>query len=461
MLFQQFKVEGLGCLSYLIGCPQDGRAIVVDPKRDIDDYLRAAHINKLRITGIIETHVHADHISGAAELSHQTGAPIHIGDGSPVDYDHLPLLDGDEIVIGNAKIRVVATPGHTPNSISLALTDLARGDLVEILLTGDLLFVGSIGRPDLAGGELLEEQIRNAYHSLRVKLDEFPDYVEVYPAHGAGSLCGAGISAKPSSTLGFERRTNPFMQVDFEDFRNQLRLNTPHRPINFTHIINTNLQGPKLIEDLPVISEYKPLTCKNFLASDPDKRLIDLREATSFGGAHIPGSFNIGMAPNSATWIGNVVKPESELLLLANNHQEIESATIMFRRVGYDNIKGYIIGLNSWILAAEETGFLPQITVHSLHHVLEKYNNHMVLDVRNEQEWTGGHIENAEHLPLPELINQGFNNNLDQHISVICMSGYRSNIAASILKQRGYKNVYSVIGGMSTWKAAGYKLDNA
>ncbi len=460
MLFQQFKVEGLGCLSYLIGCPQDGRAIVVDPKRDIDDYLKAAQTNKLKITAIIETHVHADHISGASELSHQTGAPIHIGAGSPVDYDHQPLNDGDEIILGNAKIRVIATPGHTPNSISLAISDLARGDIVEMLLTGDLLFVGSIGRPDLAGGELMEDQIRNAYHSLRVKLDEFPDYVEIYPAHGAGSLCGAGISAKPSSTLGFERRTNPYMQLDFDAFRTRLNQNTPHRPINFSHIIDTNLKAQPLTKDLPKISEYKPLTCKNFLAADPENNLlIDLREATAFGGAHIPGSFNIGMAPNSATWIGNVVKPESNILLLANNHQEIENATTMFRRVGYDNIKGYIIGLSGWILAAEETGFLPQITVHSLHHVLNKYNNHMVLDVRNETEWSAGHIKNAEHLPLPQLINQEFNSNQKQHISVICMSGYRSNIAASILKQKGYKNIYSVIGGMNTWKAAGYEIE--
>ncbi|MCK5914808.1 MAG: MBL fold metallo-hydrolase, partial [Deltaproteobacteria bacterium] len=268
MYFQQFKVEGLGCLSYMIGCPQDGRAIIVDPKRDVSDYLKAAQLNKLKITGIIETHVHADHISGAAELRLQTGAPIHIGAGSPVDYDHLPLSDGDQMILGNTKIEVISTPGHTPHSISLALTDLNRGDLVEILLTGDLLFVGSIGRPDLAGGELLEEQIKNAYHSLQTTLARFPDYVEVYPAHGAGSLCGAGISAKPSSTLGFERRTNPFLRLDFKEFREQLRLNTPHRPINFTHIINTNMRGAKPVRELTRISEYNPLTCKNFLSAN-------------------------------------------------------------------------------------------------------------------------------------------------------------------------------------------------
>ncbi|MCK5680250.1 MBL fold metallo-hydrolase, partial [bacterium] len=354
--------------------------------------------------------------------------------------------------MGNSKIEIISTPGHTPHSISLALTDLNRGNLVEMLLTGDLLFVGSIGRPDLAGGELLEEQIKNAYHSLRTKLEKFPDYVEIYPAHSAGSLCGAGISSKPSSTLGFERLTNPFLQLDFAQFREQLRQNTPHRPINFSHIIKTNMQGPTLTQELSSINEYNPLTCKNFLATTPENILIDLREATAFGGAHIPGSFNIGMAPNSATWVGNVVKPESEILLLANNHQEIEKAVIMFRRVGYDNIVGYMNGLNSWIMAAEETGFLPQISVHSLQHVLEKHTNHIVLDVRNEQEWQSGHIDKAQHLPLPQLINQGFSCEIDQHISIICMSGYRSNIAASILKQRGYKNVYSVIGGMSTWK---------
>jgi len=457
MFFQQFKVEGLGCLSYMIGCPLDGRAIVVDPKRDIGDYLKTAQLNKMKITGIIETHIHADHISGAAELQLQTGAPIHLGAGSPADYDHLPLSDGDNILLGNTKIEVVSTPGHTPNSISLALTDLSRGNLVEILLTGDLLFVGSIGRPDLAGGALLEEQIKNAYHSLRTRLGKFSDYVEIYPAHGAGSLCGAGISAKPSSTLGFERLTNPFLQLDFDKFREQLSANTPHRPINFTHIINTNMRGQQPVHKLPGINEYNPLTCKKFLSESPDNIIIDLREATAFGGAHIPGSFNIGMAPNSALWVGNVVKPESRILLLANNHQDIEQAVTMFRRVGYDNIQGYIIGLNGWIMAAEETGFLPQISVHSLHSVLRKYSNHLVLDVRNDQEWLTGHIDQARHLPLPQLINQGLNCELDQHISVICLSGYRSNIAASMLKQRGFKNVYSVIGGMSTWKTAGYK----
>ncbi len=457
MFFQQFKVEGLGCLSYMIGCPLDGRAIVVDPKRDIDEYLHIARINKMKITGIIETHVHADHVSGAAELSYQTGAPIHLGAGSPVEYKYMPLNDGDEMVLGNARIRVLATPGHTPNSISLAITDLSRGDFVEMLLTGDLLFVGSIGRPDLAGGELLEEQIRNAYHSLNVRLAEFPDYVEVYPAHGAGSLCGAGISAKPSSTLGFERKTNPFLKLDFDAFRAALTQTTPHRPINFTHIINTNIRGAKLLKELPQISEYKPTTCKQFLNENQNRKLIDLREATAFGGAHIPGSLNIGLAPNSATWIGNVVEPENELLLLGNNRQEIDNAATMFRRVGYDRIKGCIIGMSGWILEAEETGFLPQITVHSLHHVISKYSNHLVLDVRNQQEWESGHIAGATHLPLPELINQGFSRDPEQHISVICMSGYRSNIAASLLKQRGYKNVYSVIGGMSTWKAAGYE----
>ncbi len=460
MFFQQFKVEGLGCLSYMIGCPVDGRAVVVDPKRDIDDYLKCARLNRMKICGIIETHVHADHISGAAELSRQTGAPISIGAGSPVSYEHRPLNDGDEITLGNAHIRVIATPGHTPNSISLALTDKARGNEVEMLLTGDLLFVGSIGRPDLAGGELLEEQIKNAYHSLNEKLAEFPDHVEVYPAHGAGSLCGTGISAKPSSTLGYERRTNPFLQLDFARFRAALRENTPHRPRNFTHIIATNKQGARLLEKLPAISEYKPKTGKEFLAADSTRRLIDLREATAFGGAHIPASLNIGLSPNSATWLGNVVDPEAELLLLGNSRAEIEQAATSFRRVGYDRVRGCMIGLTGWIQAGEDTGFLPQISIHSLKHVIAKYPEHLLLDVRTPAERATGAIAGSRHLPLPELIEQGLDHDRKAHISVICMSGYRSNIAGSLLKQNGFTNVYSVIGGMGAWRAAGFPVES-
>ena len=314
MFFQQIKVEGLACFSYIIGCPQDGRAFVVDPKRDVADYLSIADTNGLAITGIIDTHVHADHISGAHELRARTGADIYIHEKAGVDYEHKPIHDGDRFELGSVGIDVIHTPGHTPNSVTLSITDKARGDSPEIILTGDLLFVGSVGRPDLAGGELLDEQIANEYASLHEKLGKLPDLVEVYPAHGAGSLCGAGLSAKPSSTLGFERAAGPHFQLSFDQFKAELTRTTPVRPKNFSYIIDQNKKGPILLKDLPSVEHYDANALKQFM--EEGKTLIDLRDASSFGGAHVPGSINIGLSPQVANWLGMVVEPERDLALL-------------------------------------------------------------------------------------------------------------------------------------------------
>ncbi|MBN2331938.1 MAG: MBL fold metallo-hydrolase [Deltaproteobacteria bacterium] len=458
MFFQQFKVDGLGCLSYMIGCPRDGRVIVVDPKRDIADYLLAAKEQKMVISHIIETHVHADHISGAMELRKATGAAIHIGAGSPVSYDHIPLHDGDELILGAVKMEFIATPGHTPHAVSVAVADLVRGKMPQLLLTGDLLFVGSIGRPDLAGDELLDEQIANLYNSLYSKLSRFGDYVEVYPAHGEGSLCGAGLSAKPSSTLGYERHTNPYFNHSREDFKQLIKREIPHRPKNFSTIIATNKQGASVEEALPVVRAKSPAAIKQFLSNPQEHVLVDLREAAAFGGAHIPGSINIGMTSNSASWIGNVVDPAMHIILLGDRQEQITMATTMFRRVGYDRIVGSCIGLSDWILTGNATGFLPQVSIHSLQDILRKYPNHTIIDIRTEAEWQAGHLAEAIHLPLPRLLAKDISNSRADHISLICGSGYRSNIGASMLKNQGWQNTYSVIGGMNAWRAAGFSM---
>jgi glyoxylase-like metal-dependent hydrolase (beta-lactamase superfamily II)/rhodanese-related sulfurtransferase len=450
MFFKQIKVEGLGCLSYVVGCPKDGRAFVVDPKRDIDDYLKIADENGLKITGVIDTHIHADHISGSQELKAQTGATIYVHENADVEYEHSTLKDGDQIEIGNVKIDVIYTPGHTPNAVTLAVTDKSRGDDPELLLTGDLLFVGSVGRPDLAGGELLDEQINNLYKSLHEKLGKFPDLVEIYPAHGEGSLCGSGMSAKPSSTLGYERKTNPFFKLSFDDFKNELNRITPFRPKNFTHIITQNKKGASLLSSLQPVIKLKFTDLKKSL--EKGNPLVDLRDTTSFGGAHIAGSINIGLTPKAGTWLGTVVDPENEIALLAYSKQDIDDEIIQFRRVGYDRIIGFFIGLSDWIAKGEDTGFLPQLSIHGLNRVLKKYSNHHVIDVRTDQEWNEGHIKGAIHLPLPKFINNGISLEKEDHISMICGSGYRSNIAASILKSKGFEHVYSVIGGMNAWK---------
>jgi len=450
MFFKQIKVEGLGCLSYVIGCPLDGRAFVIDPKRDVDDYIEIASENNLAIAGIIETHVHADHISGAQELHARTGADIYIHEHAGVAYEHRQLKNGDTIEIGNVLLEAVHTPGHTPHAVTLAVTDKSRGDEPEMLLTGDLLFVGSIGRPDLAGGELLDEQIKNLYQSLHTALGRFQDLVEIYPAHGEGSLCGSGLSAKPSSTLGYERKNNIYFQLSFDAFRGELTRTTPFRPKNFSHIISTNKKGARLVSLLP--QPVKLGAADVIRAVDEGAQVIDLRDATSFGGAHIPGSINIGFTPQSATWMGTVVDPEASLVLLTGNPQDIGPATALFRKAGYDRITGFVIGLSDWISRGEETGFLPQLSIHALSRVLEKYDNHHVVDVRRPDEVAAGHIHDAEALPLNELIKKGVPHGKDDHISVVCGSGYRSNIAGSLLKSWGYKHVYSVIGGMNAWR---------
>jgi glyoxylase-like metal-dependent hydrolase (beta-lactamase superfamily II)/rhodanese-related sulfurtransferase len=452
MFFKQFKVEGLGCLSYMIGCPRVSQAIVVDPKRDIQDYLDTAGQEKMRITGIIETHVHADHVSGARELQVETGAPIYIGEGTPVSYEALFLKDGDFISFGSVKIEVLATPGHTPFSISLAVSDLSRGEIVQMLLTGDLLFVGSVGRPDLAGEELLDEQIQNLYTNLHEKLKRFEDQVEFYPAHGEGSACGKGISSKPSSTLGFERKTNPFFSLDFNGFRKEIKTSIPRRPKNFSHIIETNLKGAKPLKTLPPVYSLRVTDIK--MSLEKGFILIDLREAACFGGAHIPGSINIGLSPSSPSWLGDVVDPAKYLILVVPSETDMTEAVTMFRRVGYDDIYGYCVGIMDWVLAGQEMGFLPQISIHALKNVLEKYEDHVLIDVRTGEEWDEGHIEHAFHLPIHAILEDGLEEyaEKDAYISIICKSGYRSNIAASFLKARGYRHIYSVIGGMLTWQ---------
>jgi glyoxylase-like metal-dependent hydrolase (beta-lactamase superfamily II)/rhodanese-related sulfurtransferase len=448
MFFKQIKAEGLACFSYIIGCPQDGRAFVVDPKRDVGDYLSIADENGLTITGIIDTHVHADHISGAHELKERTGADIHIHEKAGAEYTHKPLHDGDLFELGSVCIEVIYTPGHTPNSVTLAITDKSRGNNPESILTGDLLFVGSIGRPDLAGGELLDEQISNEYASLHDKLGKFPDLVEVYPAHGAGSLCGSGLSAKPSSTLGFERSSGPYFQLSFDQFKAELTRATPVRPKNFSYIIAQNKKGPLLLKDLPSVEHFGATELKKFM--EAGKTLVDLRDASSFGGAHVPGGINVGFSPQMANWLGVVVDPEEELAVLGAQKSDIDEALLQFRRSGYDRIVGYVVGIAEWVAQGEETGTLPQLSVHGLQKLLAR-DKHTVIDVRTDQEWNAGHIKGAQHIPIQQVIEKGLTLGKEEHMSIICGSGYRSNLAGSFLKAQGFKRINSVIGGMNAW----------
>ncbi|NLC69776.1 MAG: MBL fold metallo-hydrolase [Desulfuromonadaceae bacterium] len=459
MYFKQIAVPGLGCFSYVIGCPGAKAMVVVDPKRDVQDYLDIARNEGMKITRIIDTHVHADHVSGGQELRSYTQAPIYLHEKAAVAYEHETLKEGDVIEIGNARIKVLYTPGHTPNALSLLISDKSRSEEPWMVLTGDLLFVGDIGRPDLAGDEILEEQVHNLYDSLYHKLGAYPDHLEVFPAHGMGSLCGRGMSSKTSSTLGYERRHNPMLQFkSFEDFKAEMSRGFPTRPKSFSHIIQTNIKGAPLLS-----------RCTSDQALSPDQfeeRLkagavvIDSRDMAAFGGFHIPGSLNIGFEKQMANLVGMVVNPESDLLLVVDDKEAYDAMCIELHRIGYDKILGYLAGgIASWVYSGRPVEKLDQLSVQELRKRLETGAAQRIIDVRNPPEWDRGHIKGAENLPLPKILSHDFNLPKDEEVVVTCGTGYRSNIVASFLKQSGYAKVYGMAGGTMAWNQAGYELN--
>ncbi len=458
MYFNQIAVEGMGCLSYVIGCPKARAMAVVDPKRDIDDYLAISREEGMRITHVFNTHVHADHVSGDQELRLATGADIYIHESAPVAYPHRTLTEGRVYEIGAAKIEVLHTPGHTPNAVSLLVTDTLRSPEPQMLLTGDLLFVGDIGRPDLPGAEILDEQVRNLYHSLYARLAGYPDYLEVFPAHGQGSLCGRGMSAKKSSTLGYERRANPMLRfASFDDFRAEVMSSFPVRPKSFSHIIATNLRGAATLDACPMDKGLTPGQFEDMMAGGAV--VIDARESAAFGGFHIPGSINIGFEKQLANWVGMVVDPSSEILLVVPDHEAYDRMVTELHRIGYDLIFGYLSGgITAWLMSGRVVEQLEQTPPHRLFARLKADRLHLI-DVRTPSEWQAGRIQQAAHFPLSDILENRFPDaDRDEELVMLCGSGYRANIAASLLRKAGFTRVSSMAGGMFAWSNAGFPV---
>ncbi|PIE61966.1 MAG: MBL fold metallo-hydrolase [Desulfobacterales bacterium] len=459
MYFNQISVTGLGCQSYCIGCPAAKVMMVVDPKRDIQEYLDIAQQEGMNITHIVNTHLHADHISGDQELAAATGADIYINDSVEINYPHKKAEHGDTFTLGAAKIEVLHTPGHTPNSISLVVTDTSRSKDPQMILTGDLLFVGDVGRPDLPGAEILDDQVKNLYNSLYKTLADYPDHLEVYPAHGEGSLCGRGMSAKKSSTLGYERSANHMLQFDsFEAFKEDITSAFPVRPKSFTHIIETNRRGADL---LGACALDKPLTPAQFedLMEDENTLVMDTRSSAAYGGFHIPGSVNIGFEKQLANWVGMVIDPMAELLLVVDDKEAYDRMVTELHRIGYDIILGYLSGgINAWLMSGRPVEQLEQISPQQLQRLLGP-DCPLILDVRTPAEWDSERIHQAKHLPLTQIMN-GTMPEVDKDSEIIlqCGTGYRSNIAASFLKKAGFTRLKSLAGGLFAWANANLPL---
>lgn len=463
MLFERFEDQGLAQYSYAVGCPGSGKIAIVDPRRDVDIYLQFAHERGLAISHVLETHIHADYASGARELAECTGAELLVsghdrGETFEVTFPHRDFMDGDSIEIGSVRVEALHTPGHTPEHLSFLVYDGARSaETPMLMLSGDFLFVGSLGRPDLLGEAQKQALAERLFASVREKLAKLPDGLEIHPAHGAGSMCGAGMSGRPVSTLGFERIANPYLdpKLTREEFIRKLLAATPPFPDYYRRMKKVNAEGPKLLHGLPGRQEIEAGEFHQLVESG--HLVIDLRDQLAFGGGHIPGSFGIGLGPNLSTWASWVVPYERPILLVPDDPARVEEAVRALVRVGLDDVRGFLEGgIAAWRNAGLPLSETAQTTPSQLHEALQGDEAPRVLDVRSDQEWESGHVEGALHVfggDLPKRTEEMPRNG--HRLALVCGSGYRSTVAASVLERAGFRNLLNVTGGMGAWQRAG------
>ena len=452
MYFEQFYLNCLAHASYMIG--SDGEAAVVDPQRDVDIYLEAAEEQKLKIRHILETHLHADFVSGHKELAARTGAKIYIGARAEAKFPHVALTDGFQLTLGSVSIRILETPGHTPESLCIVLTDEEKSRDPWAVLTGDTLFIGDVGRPDLSRTHTAQQLAGMLYDSLHQKLLALPDSVLVYPAHGAGSLCGRNMRAERSSTIGTERLTNYALQIKGrEEFIQQLTTNLPTRPDYFLQDAEINRAGAGALTDLLPLPALTPAQVKSRL--DQHANVLDVRPAEQFAAGHVPGSINIALSGQFASWAGNILGLDSDPILIADAETHIEEARTRLARVGIEGVSGYLAGgVSAWQNAGLALVVTPQMSAQELGEKLRD-RKVQVLDVRREGEWQAGHIPQAKWHALDAFPHELPVVEGAQSLAVHCKSGYRSMIACSLLERAGHRNLINVVGGFDAWHAAG------
>jgi glyoxylase-like metal-dependent hydrolase (beta-lactamase superfamily II)/rhodanese-related sulfurtransferase len=452
MYFQQFLRKDLGCASYLIGSAETGEAAVVDPAWDITPYVAAARETGLRIVCCIETHNHADHVSGHGKLAALTGAAIYVYSDAGVAYDHRALDDNEVVRLGEVEIRALHTPGHRPEHISLLVTDTGQGSDPRLVLTGDALFVGAVGRPDLAVEP--GQGARDLFHSLHERLLRLPDYVELYPGHVAGSLCGKAMRPEPMSTIGRERATNAVLQTtDERTFVAETTHDLPPQPPHLQQIVARN-RGPLLTADPPV-----PLLSAEDVVRHlrTGAQVLDTRAPDAFGAGHIPAALNVGLEagsfPTRAAWVLDDRRP---YLLVVDSPAEQREAVNALLAVGLDRLAGVLDGgMAAWIAAGKQVDTVPQIGVRALREALQGPEPPLVLDVRDADEWAEGHIAGTMNIPFQQLTTRLADVPRDRVIAAICAGGNRSSIAASLLQRAGYAVVQTVRGGMEAWTEHG------
>jgi hydroxyacylglutathione hydrolase len=451
MFIQSFFIPGLAHLSYLLG--GKGTCAIIDPRRDVEEYRTVAKAMGMRITHILETHLHADFVSGHMDLSARTGAEIIVPKAGQCAFPHRPVQEGDEFQIEDMNVRVLDTPGHTPEHITYVVTDRSRGSEPTAIFCGDTLFVGDVGRPDLFPGQAVE-LAGKLFDSLS-KLKALPDHVLVLPAHGAGSLCGRAMGAMRYSTIGYEKRYNAELQHKTVDaFRASLLSGMPEAPDHFSRCSDINRKGPAKLSDLEMPKPLSP-TEVNQLAKE-GAVLLDGRDYLAFGGAHIPGAWNIDIAGNFQTFAGWMLPPDKPVVLILGNDTKGFEAATMLRRVGFDRIAGWLEGgMHSWSVGGFPTDHVRQISVQELAVLSNQKPGPMILDVRGKLEYEALHLDGAVHMQAPDARKKFGEIPKEKTVYVICNSGHRSSLACSVLKQHGIQNVVNVAGGMTAFSAAG------
>lgn len=453
MIIEHFFIKGIAHNSYLLG--DSTTCAIVDPRRDVDIYLEAAKTLNMKITHILETHLHADFVSGHMELSEKTGANIYAPKSGRCAFNHIALSEGDTFKIEDVELSVLETPGHTSEHISYVVRDYDRGSEPSCTFCGDTLFVGDVGRPDLFPGRA-EELASFLYESLHFKLLTLPDFCEVYPAHGAGSLCGRAMGAKRSSTIGYEKLYNDALKIpDEATFIDSLTTNMPSAPDHFSRCSEINRKGPTLIKNLTTLT---PLDSRSFkkLADEESTVVLDSRSYEAFGGQYIPGAYNIDFDGNFGTFAGWILPPEKDILLVSDSLEQSRDAVTWLRRVGLDNTIGALDGkMANWVNEGLPTDHVYQLSPEQFYTRITTGEKMVLIDARARDEFKTTHIEGAINIPTPELRTRYKELDETQQITIICRTGHRSSIGASLLKQRGF-DVINVAGGMTGYSAAGY-----
>jgi len=454
----EFKQYYLGCLShasYLIGSA--GEAAIVDPQRDVDQYIEDARVLGLNIRYVVETHLHADFVSGHRELAERTGAQIIFGAAANAEFPHIAVCEGDEFNVGSVRLSILETPGHTPESISIIVTDDSQPGRTPKVLTGDTLFVGDVGRPDLAAARGLtrEQMAEMLYDSLHQKLLALPDDTEVYPAHGAGSLCGKNISKETSSTIGQQRRFNHALQpMSRQDFVRMMTTDLPEAPSYFAYDAELNRRGPGALSKIPAPMSLSAAQVHELMKNGTV--VLDVRSPEEFGKGHVPGSINIGLGGQFASWAGTLLDPAAKLILVATDAKWVSEAVMRLARVGFENVEGFLEdGVEGWIRGSYPLTDVEQISVRELELRRSQIPGLQIVDVRRAGEFESGHVPSAKPMTLSCLAHLAPALDPARPTAVICASGYRSSIGTSLLGRLGFVELMNVTGGTAAWVQAG------